>query len=294
MELRDLEVFLALVNHLNFTHAAQEIHLSQSSVSVRIRRLQEEVGVKLFEQVGKKILLTEAGRLFETHSRRVIAAQSDMQQAMEAYRGLEQGSLRIAASTTPGMYLVPRIIAEFKRQHPKIAIRLSIKNTRQVEEDIVKNEFDIGFVGGHLISDEIEAFAWLRDELVLVLSPGHPLARMKHIKPSDLENEIFINREPGSATRALIEKHFPMPNRAVSTAMELDNPESVKQAVMSGLGVAFVSYSAIKTELKAKRLVARRIQGVHIDRELRIIYRKGKHLSRAAGALIETAQQLKE
>ena len=292
MELRDLEVFLALVSHLNFTHAAQEIHLSQSSVSVRIRRLQEDVGVKLFEQVGKKILLTEAGQLFEIHARRVIAAQSDMQQAMEAYRGLEQGSLRIAASTTPGMYILPRIIAEFKRQHPKIAIRLSIENTRQVEEDIVRNEFDIGFVGGHLISDEIDAFAWLRDELVLVLSPSHPLARMKHIKPRDLENESFIIREPGSATRALIEKHFPIPNRAVSTAMELDNPESVKHAVMSGFGVAFVSNSAIKTELKAKRLVARRIQGVHIDRELRIIYRKGKHLSRSASALIETAQKL--
>lgn len=293
MEIRDLEVFLALVNHLNFTHAAQEIHLSQSSVSVRIRRLQEEVGVKLFEQVGKKILLTEAGQLFETHARRVIAVQGDMQQAMEAFRGLEQGSLRIAASTTPGMYLVPRIIAEFKRQHPKIAIRLSIKNTRQVEEEIVKNEFDLGFVGGHLISDEIEAFAWRRDELVLVLSPSHPLARMTHIRPSDLESEIFINREPGSATRALIEKQFPIPNRAVSSAIELDNPESVKQAVMSGLGVAFVSNFTIKSELKAKQLVARRIQGVHIDRELRIIYRRGKHLSRAADVLIETAQQLK-
>jgi LysR family transcriptional regulator, low CO2-responsive transcriptional regulator len=291
MELRDLEVFLALVNHLNFTHAAQEIHLSQPSVSVRIRRLQEELGVKLFEQVGKKIVLTEAGQLLETHARRVVTAQSDTRQAMDAYRGLEQGSLRIAASTTPGMYFVPRIIAEFKRQHQKITIRLSIKNTRQVEEEIIKNEFDVGFVGGHLISDEIEAFAWRSDELVLVLSPSHPLARMRQIKASDLKNETFINREPGSATRAEIEKH--LPSLRFGTAVELGNPESVKQAVMNGLGIAFLSNSAIETELKAKILVARRVQGIHINRELRIIYRKGKHLSRAAGALIETAQQIK-
>jgi DNA-binding transcriptional LysR family regulator len=293
MELRDLEIFLALVNHLNFTHAAQEIHLSQPSVSVRIRQLQEELEVKLFEQIGKKIVLTEAGRLFETQARRVVTAQSDARQVMEAYRGLEHGSLRIAASTTPGMYLVPRVVAEFKRQHPKIAIRLSIKNTRQVEEDIIKNEFDIGFVGGHLISDEVEAVPWRTDELVLVISPSHSLVRRKQIKPSDLKREIFINREPGSATQAAIEKHLPAPNPAVTATLELGNPESVKQVVMSGLGIAFLSRSAIETELKSKMLVARRIQGVHIDRELRIIYRKGKHLSLAANALIETARQLK-
>jgi LysR family transcriptional regulator, low CO2-responsive transcriptional regulator len=293
MELRDLEVFLALVNHLNFTHAAQEIHLSQPSVSVRIRRLQEELGVKLFEQVGKKIILTEAGQLFEPHARRVVTAQSDARQVMEAYRGLEHGSLRIAASTTPGMYLVPRIIAEFKRQHPKISIRLSIKNTRQVEEEIIKDEFDLGFVGGHLISGEVEALHWRTDELVLVVSPSHPMARSRQIRPGDLENEAFINREPGSATQAAIEKHLPAQNFPASTALELGNPESVKQAVMSGLGVAFLSRSAIETELKAKSLVARRVRGVHIARELKIIHRKGKYLSSAATALIEAARRIR-
>ncbi len=293
MELRDLEVFLALVNHLNYTHAAKEIHLSQPSVSVRIRRLQEELGVKLFEQVGKKIMLTEAGQLFEPHARRVVTAQGDARQVMEAYRGLEHGSLRIAASTTPGMYLVPRIIAEFKRQHPKISIRLSIKNTRQVEEEIIKDDFDLGFVGGHLISGEVEALHWRTDELVLVVSPSHPMARSRQIKPSDLENEAFINREPGSATQAAIEKHLPTQNFPAGTALELGNPESVKQAVMSGFGVAFLSKSAIETELKVKSLVARRVRGVHITRELKIIHRKGKHLSSAATALIEAARRIR-
>jgi LysR family transcriptional regulator, low CO2-responsive transcriptional regulator len=293
MDVRDLEVFLALVNNLNFTRAGQEIHLSQPSVSVRVRRLQEELEVKLFEQIGKKIVLTEAGRLLETHARRVVTAQSDTRQAMEAYRGLEQGSIGIAASTTPGMYLVPRIIAKFKSRHPKIAIRLRIKNTRQVEEDIIKDEFDLGFVGGHLISEEIETFPWRIDALVLVVSPSHSLARKRQIKPSDLENEIFINREPGSATQAAIEKQLPLRNLSISAAVEMDNPESVKQAIISGIGIAFLPTSAIETELKAKSLVARNVQGIHIDRELKIIYRKGKHLSRAACAFIETAQRLK-
>ena len=124
MDIRDLEVFLAMVKHLNFSHAGEEIHLSQPSVSIRIHRLEEELQVRLFEQIGKKVLLSEAGRLLEPHARRILAALEDSQRAIEEYRGLEQGSLRIGASTTPGMYVVPRIIARFKHLHPKIAVRL--------------------------------------------------------------------------------------------------------------------------------------------------------------------------
>ncbi len=293
MDVRDLEVFLALVEHLNFTRAGQEIHLSQPSVSVRIRRLQEELGAKLFEQVGKRIVVTEAGHILEGHARRVVAAQSDARQAMEAYRGLEQGSLAIAASTTPGMYLVPKVIARFKLRHPKIAICMRIKNTRLVEEEIIKDQFDLGFVGGHLISSEIEALPWHSDELALVLPPNHPLARKRQIKPGDLEGHTLITREAGSATRAAVEGHVNVQKLSSVAGVELDNPESVKHAVMTGLGIAFLSRSAIEIELHAKALVTRKIQGVHVTRELRIIYRKGKHLSRAAAALIETAQRLK-
>jgi DNA-binding transcriptional LysR family regulator len=292
MDIRDLEVFLAVVKHLNFTRAGEEVHLSQPSVSVRIHRLEEELLVKLFDYVGKRVVLLEAGRLLEPYARHAVTALDNAQQAIKEFQGLELGSLKIGASTTPGMYLVPRIIAKFHSQHPKIAICLSIKNTGQVEEGIIKNEFDLGFVGGHLISDEIEMLPWLIDELVLIVSPGHPLARKRQVKPRDLAKERFIYREPGSATRAVVEKNLRELNLPLEAAVEMGNPEAVKQAVIGGLGIAFLSKFAIEAELKAKSLMAVNIQGIRINRELKIIHPKGRHLSRAALALIETAQPL--
>jgi DNA-binding transcriptional LysR family regulator len=196
------------------------------------------------------------------------------------------------ASTTPGMYVVPRLIAKFRSQHPRIAIRLGIKNTRQIEEGLINNEFDLGFVGGHLVGEEIETLSWRSDELVLIVPPSHPLAHRRQIKPRDLGKETFINREPGSATRAVVEEHFLLPGLPPEASLELGNPETVKLAVKDGMGIAFVSKSAIEMELETKSLVALKVQGLRISRELKIIYRKGRHLSRAANALIEMAQQL--
>ena len=186
------------------------------------------------------------------------------------------------------MYLVPKVIARFKRKHPKIAVRLGIKNTRQIEEGIIGSEFDLGIVGGHLISDGIETISWRTDDLVLTVPPGHHLARKRKITPSDLVNQKFINREPGSATQAVIESH--VPNLPLESSLEMGNPETVKLAVQDGLGIAFLSKFAIETELRARSLVALNVRGLHISRELKIIYRKGKHLSRADSAFIEIAR----
>jgi LysR family transcriptional regulator, low CO2-responsive transcriptional regulator len=292
MDIRDLQVFLAVVKHLNFTRAGEEVHLSQPSVSVRIRRLEDELQVKLFEQVNKKVVLLEAGRVLESHAWRAVAALADACKAIEDLKGLEFGSLRIGASTTPGMYLVPRIIAEFKRQHPKILISLNIRNTRQVEIDVTKNEFDLGFVGGHLVSDDIEWIPWRTDEIVLIVPPNHCLAKRKQIKLNDLANEQLLCREPGSATRAEVEKKLAALDFRLGSAADLDNPEAVKQAVANGLGIAFISQFAVETDLRAKTLVAVKVQSLRINRELKIIYRRGKHLSQSARALIETAQKL--
>jgi DNA-binding transcriptional LysR family regulator len=293
MDIRDLKVFLAVAKHLNYTRAGEEIHLSQPSVSVRIRQLEEELRVRLFDRIGKRVALSEAGQLLEMHARRAVAALDDARQAIEELQGLERGSLRIGASTTPGMYLVPRIIAEFNKLHPDIAMRLSVKNTGQIEEDIINNEFDLGFVGGHLIGNDIDMLPWCIDELVLIAPPGNPLARRKNVKLSDLAKERFICREPGSASRAVVEKYLSQLNFSFEVSVELGNPEAVKQSVMGGFGIAFLSKFALEAELKAKSLAIVNIKDLRINRELRIIHRKDKHLSRAASAFIKTALKLR-
>ena len=290
VDIRGLEVFLSVAKHLNYTRAGEELNLSQPSVSIRIKQLENELGMKLFEQLGKKVALTDAGLLLVSHARRVIAAIQDAKQALEELQGLERGSLRIGASTTPGMYLIPQIIARFKERYPKIEVHLGIKDTKQVEEGVIRNEFDFGFVGGHLVGDEVDVLAWVTDQLVLVVGPKHPLAKKKSIKAEDLRKEKFILRELGSATRSTIASHLQKSSLAVQTVMEMENPESVKKAVQSGLGIAFISKFAVEIELRAKTLVAVRIHGLDIRRELKIVHRKDKHLSRAAQTFISMAQ----
>ena len=290
MDVRGLEVFLSVATHLNYTRAGEEVNLSQPSVSVRIRQLENELGVKLFEQLGKKVTLTEAGLVLIPHARRVITAIEDAQHAIDELQGLERGTLRIGASTTPGMYMVPQLIARFKDRYPKVEIHLGIKDTRQVEEGVIRNEFDFGFVGGHLAGDEIDVYPWLTDQIVLVVAPRHPLARKKSVNTDDLRREKFILRESGSATRAAIVTHLRAADLQVEPVIEMENPESVKKAVQSGLGIAFISRFAVETELKAKSLIAVGVRGLDIRRELKIVYRKDKHLSRAARAFIEMAR----
>lgn len=290
MDIRSLQVFLSVAKHLNYTRAGKEVHLSQPSVSVRIRQLETEIDLKLFEQLGKKIALTNAGQQFIPYARAVVSALDDARQAIDELHGLERGALRIGASTTPGMYLIPHILAQFKNEHPLIEIQLRINDTRSVEEAVIRNEFDFGFVGGHLTGDEVTVVPWMIDELVLIAPPAHHLAKKKSVKPRDLKQEKFIARGAGSATRAVTANHLNESDLQVHTIMEMENPESVKKAVQSGLGIAFISKFAVSTELKAKTLVAVPVTGLHIKRELKIVYRKDKHLSSAARSFIEMAK----
>ncbi len=292
MNTRDLKIFLAVATRLNYTRAGEDVSLSQSGVSVRVRELEREIGVKLFEQLGKKIALTEAGRMLEPYARRVVAAVDDARQAVEEFRGLERGRLRIGASTTPGMYIIPRIIAEFKRRYPQIEISLGIKDTRGVEEAVLRNEYDFGFVGSHFTGgDNVEVTAWCIDELLLIAAPEHALAQRRTINLRDIEKEPFIFRERGSATQAVIESSLSDAGVQLEAVIELGNPEAIKQAVRSGLGVAFISKFAVETELRAKALVAMKVKNLKIIRELKIIHRKDKHLDRAAVAFVELAKQ---
>ena len=290
MDVRDLQIFLSVARHLNYTRAGEEVSLSQPSVSVRMRELERDLGTKLFEQLGKKIALTEAGQLLVPFAGRVIAAMADARDAIDQLQGLERGSLRIGASTTPGMYLVPQTIARFKQRYPKIEIRLAVKDTRQIEDGVIRNEFDFGFVGGHLAGDEVEVLPWLTDELVLIMPLAHRLARLKSVKPQDIADEQFILREQGSATRSIVAAHLRKSRIEVEAVMEMANPESVKKAVQSGLGIAFISAFAVVSELKAKTLVAVKIRNLEIRRELKIVYRKDKHLSPAAKAFLVSSK----
>jgi len=290
MEIRDLQVFLTVSRHLNFTRAGEELHLSQPSVSVRISSLQRELGAKLFEQIGKRIVLTETGRVLVPYATKVIAALDDAYHAIGELQGLQRGLLTIGASTTPGMYVLPKVIAEFKRLHPRIEVRLRIRDTHRIENAVAANEFDFGFVGGHLAANDVEVLPWRTDTIILIVPPKHPLTRRKSVKPKDLEKESFVLRETGSATQATIASHLEKKGIQLNSIGELENPESVKRAVESGLGIAFISGLAVETELKNRSLIAVRVSDLNIKRELKIVHRREKHLSKSAQEFIRLAR----
>ena len=290
MEIRDLQVFLSVSRHLNFTRAGEELHLSQPSVSVRISALQRELGGKLFEQIGKRIVLTEAGKVLIPYAMKVIAALDDAYYAIGELQGLQRGLLTIGASTTPGMYVLPKVIAEFKRLHPRIDVRLRIRDTHQIEDAVAANEFDFGFVGGHLAGSDVEVLPWRTDQIILIVPPKHALARRRSIKAKELEKESFVLRETGSATRATIAGHVETKGIRLHAIAELENPESLKRAVQSGLGIAFISSLAVETELKNRSLIAVRVSDLVIKRELKIVHRRDKHLSKSALEFIRLAR----
>ena len=287
MTLRQLEVFLAIARARNYRQAAEALHTSQPALSQHIRELEGELGTRLFDRTSRGAGLTEAGRLLEERAKRVFATLTDVREVLGELQGLQRGSLSVGASTTPGVYVLPAVIGAFRRRYPNIELRLRIANSRVIEEAIRSHEFDLGVVGGHGLAPGEECLAaGLLDELVLIVPPRHRWARSKEIAPATLVDEGLLVREEGSATRQVTERALRHAGVQWRTSMELDHTEVIKQAVMAGLGVAFVSVYAVQGELASRRLAALRLRGIRIQRHFHVIHSEARTLSASARALV--------
>lgn len=292
MTLRQLEAFLAVAREGSFSLAARKIHLSQPTLSEHVLELERELGKPLFLRRGRRVTPTEAGRVFEPYAARVVAAVGDARQAVVELDGLTRGSLLIGAGTTPGIYVLPGVIADFRRRYPGIELSLRIANSQVIEERIRANELDLGVVGGHgLARNERCLAAGLLDELLLVVPAAHPWAKRRAVRREELAGARLLIREEGSATRQLTERTLGQAGVTVPPVMELNHTEAIKQAVMAGLGVAFVSVHAIRGELATGRLRALRVQGLRLRRHFHVIYNEARTLPRSARAFIEMLER---
>jgi DNA-binding transcriptional LysR family regulator len=288
MTLRQLEAFMAITRERSFSVAAKKIQLSQPTLSEHIHALEGELGRELFLRRGRTVTLTDAGRVFEPYAARVVATVGDARQAMTEVDGLARGSLLIGASTTPGVYVLPRVVGAFRECYPGIQVRLRIGNSRTIEEAVRANDFDLGVVGGHgLAPGERCLAAGLVDELVLIVAPEHPWARQSVIAAERLASQPMLTREEGSATRQVAERALQRADVRFTVAMELDHPEAIKQAVMAGLGIAFMSVHAVRGELATGRLRTLRVRGLRIERHFHVIHHEGRALSASARAFME-------
>ena len=208
------------------------------------------LGARLLDRLGRRVAPTEAGRIVAEHATRLFATLASAREAVADLGGLRRGSLRVGASTTPGIYVLPAMIAAFEQRYPGIALTLTIANSAGIEERIRANELDLGVVGGHgLRAGEECVSAGLGDELVLIVAPTHPWASRREIRAEHLADQRLLIREEGSATRQVMERALQHAGARLGRVMELGHTEAIKQAVMVGLGVAFVSVHAVRNEV---------------------------------------------
>ena len=258
------------------------MHFSQPAVSAQIRQLEETLGVKLFEQIGRRTHLTQAGDELYHYSQKIFAVIDEALETMEELRGPDHGRLRVGADTTVGTYVIPGLLGKFHQSYPEVEISLDVVNRAALVERIMSNEIDIAIVGR--VPDDvpvvIEPFA--PNELVLVASPYHRLAGRANVPLSELAREHFLMREVGSGTRAALELVLQEAEVPLHVSMHMGNNSAIKQGVAAGLGIALISRVALDMELETNRLVILDVEGFPIMRQWRIVHLKDKHLSATA------------
>ncbi|MFN3565613.1 MAG: LysR family transcriptional regulator [Burkholderiaceae bacterium] len=283
--LRQLRVFTSVAKHLSFGKAAEELHLTPPAVSMQIRELENQVGLPLFDRTGRQVALTVTGEYLLVYVRKILATLKDAEDAIARFRGLQGGRLVIGMVST-AKYFLPRLLAQFREDHPEVEIRLVVSGNReQLVAAMQRNEVDLAVMGRppREIATRAEPFA--AHPHVIVTPPDHTLATtMGHVPALALANFPFIVREPGSGTRAAMEQYFADHRIEPRIAMEMASNESIKQAVMAGLGIAFLSLHTIGLELKSGLLAVPDVEGLPIVRRWYVVNNLAKVLSPSAEA----------
>ncbi|HVA37141.1 MAG TPA: LysR family transcriptional regulator [Candidatus Dormibacteraeota bacterium] len=277
MKFSQLRTFLETVRRGGFAEAARAMGVSQPAITRQIQRLENELGVRLLRRAEGPVTLTAAGSQVQVFAEQVLSEYEALRERLRPFHEGVAGSLRVAASTTPGEYLVPRLLVLFAQRYPEVTSLLDVSDSRRVADALAEGLYDVGFTGIAPQRPHLEVEQVATDEIVLIAPAAHPLAKRRRIKIADLEGETLIAREAGSGTmesvkRSLRDAGAELPS--MRTAMQLGTSHAVLAAVRAGLGVGFVTSHALDGELHDRngvRVVA--INGVSLVRDLYMIYR---------------------
>jgi DNA-binding transcriptional LysR family regulator len=284
--LPQLSVFEAVARLGSFTRAAEELFLAQPTVSVQIKKLTETVGTPLFEQVGKKIHLTEAGRQLYDACETIFRTLGDVEDALAAVRGLEAGRLRLAVSTT-GKYFAPRMLAGFSHAHPGVEISLHIHNRRELLERLAANVDDLYIFANPPAGPDYVVQRILPNPMVAYAPANHPLVGKKRIPFARFAEEPFLIREAGSGTRMVAQQLFERHHLQPRVRMEIATNEAIKQAIVGGLGVSILSRYALGLDAEQHGLAELDVEGLPLEQHWHFVYPTGKQVSVAAGAFLD-------
>lgn len=280
---RQLKVFETVARHLSYSRAAQELHLTQPAVSTQVAKLEEHAGLPLLEQVGRRIDLTAAGQELLHHCRVILRQFEQAQEAMTQCRGVRGGRLEVAAISA-GDYFLPRLLVEFVRRHEGVTLNLQVCNRRELLERMADNLTDLAVLVRPPPDEDMLAEAFAPHPYVIVAAPGHALAGQRRIPMARLLQERFVVREKGSDTWASMQDGLGGDIERLRIAMEIRSMETLKQAVIAGLGVGFLSAHTIALELKAASLVVLDVEGFPLMLNWYVVHRRGKRLPPVARA----------
>lgn len=275
---RQLKTFEAVARLLNYTRAAEELHLSQPAISMQIKQIEEHAGIALFEQIGKKTFLTQAGENVRRLSLAMLSQVKDCEDSLASLRGATGGHLELTVVST-AKYFAPQLLSAFSKPHAGVTIKLSVNNREQVIQQLMENRVDLAIMGRPPRGLNAIASAFAKHPHGIIAPPDHPMAKKKRINLKLLAGENFLIRESGSGTRTSMERVFTDHHVKLASSMELASNETIKQAVMAGLGLSYLSLHTVGLELAAGKLVRLDVIGTPVVREWFVIQRKGKILS---------------
>ena len=283
INLHQLATFQVVAKHCSYVRAAEELHFSQPAVSAQIHQLEESLGVKLFDKIGRKTHLTQAGDELYHYSQKIFALIDETLDTMSALASPHSGRLSVGADTTVGTYVIPNLLGKFRQTYPKVEITLEVVNPAPLLEELRNNRIDMAIMSR--IPDDAPVFAapFASNELVLIAPPMHRLAGIK-VPFAELAREHFLMRELGSGTRSALEVAFREAGFPLQVSMQVGNNSAIKQSVAAGLGIALISRVAIEMELETHRLVVLDVDGFPLMRKWLLVHLKEKNLSATARA----------
>jgi DNA-binding transcriptional LysR family regulator len=294
MDTRQLRAFCEVVERKSFSQAAERLGVTQPAVSLQVRALEKRLGTQLLDRSGRRVEPTESGAKLYRSAQRLLALEDEIEGELAGEQtGALDGTLEIGASTGPGGVVLAQLLCEFAHNHPQIHVALSVFDTQTVVERVAERTLELGVVGAAPRHRGVEYEPFLRDTVVLACPPGHPFAG-KTLTLAQLKNEQLIVMQDGAGVRAMIEEELRNAGlrlRDLDVRLELGLQESVTSAVRGGYGVTFISRSSVENDLAAGTLVEARVEGLKLEREIRLVRASGRAETRAAKAFVDFAKE---
>ncbi|HEV3018123.1 MAG TPA: LysR family transcriptional regulator [Burkholderiaceae bacterium] len=281
LTVRQLEVLAAVGREGSVTAAAESLHLTQPAVSMQLRQLERQLELTLFETVGRRLQITEPGKELVQLAVELLARIDDLEQTARSLRGVGHGRVRLGVVST-AKYFAPRLLAQFVKLHSGVEFKLTIHNRAEIIDQLQSYAIDLGIMGQPPEGMQLDGTAFAPNPLVAIAAPSHPLSLRRRLNPHDLTDQPFIVRESGSGTRSAMDRYLVEHDVKIRRVMEADSNETIKQAVMAGIGLGFVSLHTVRAELAAGRIAVLDVSGLPLQRQWYAVHSRQRRLTPAA------------